>query len=163
MKKYVVNLFALIAALVSANVLHAQATSCDDPSQLRKDTIAELRDLQGNVLVSDKDGVSSAVSGQRVANKSRVTTTSSAGVVVAFDCGCNVTLKENQRVDIELPRGCAALVAAIQAVPVTVALGSAAAVAPAAAAGSTTGLLAVGAVGVGGYALLRRNRNVSPN
>jgi hypothetical protein len=156
-----VRFWALVlTSLTMISVASGQGASCEDASQARRDSIAALSDVQGNVLVSDKDGVSSAVNGRRLANKVRVTTTSSAGVVVAFDCGCIVNLKENQRIDVELPRGCSALLAAVQAVPMTVALGSAA---PVAAGASTTGLLTVGAVGVGGYALLRRNRNVSPN
>jgi hypothetical protein len=138
----------------------SQSSTCEDSNLAKKDSIAVLRDLQGNVLVSDKDGVASATAGQRVANKSRVTTTSKASVVVEFDCGCTVQLAENQRIDVELPSGCRALLAAVQAVPTGVALGGAAV--PAATI-TPTGLLAVGAIGVGGYALLRRNRNVSPN
>lgn len=158
MKKYIVSFLSFFLGCALASGAFAQrSSSCDDTSEAGKTTIAELRDLQGNVLVSDKEGVTSALIGQRVANKSRVTTTAKAGVVVSFDCGCDVTLKENQRFDVELPRGCAALLASVQPVPVTAALGAAPVT------GSTAGLLTVGAVGVGGLILLRQSRNVSPN
>ncbi len=163
------KLFASIAAaalLFSASLAAAQAqraAACEDAALAKQETVAALRDLQGNVLVSDKDGVVSATNGQRVANRSRVTTTSKAGVVVVFDCGCNVQLKENERLDLDIPRGCGALLASVQPVPVGVALG-AVPVAPVAPAVVTTpGVVAVGGVGATGYALYRRNRNVSPN
>jgi hypothetical protein len=154
---------AFAAVACSAEAQQASAAACESPDQAKKESIAVLRDLQGSVLVSDKDGVASATSGQRVLNKSRITATSKASVIVAFDCGCNVLLKENERIDVELPRSCSTLVAAVQPVPVGVALGATAGAPASATATTTAGLLAAGAIGVGGYALHRRDRNVSPN
>jgi hypothetical protein len=164
MRTTFLTIFVASAAFTASFSSFAQQTAariaCDDPAYVNRETIAELKDLKGNVLVSDKAGVSTAVPGQRVINKSRVTTASQAEVIVAFDCGCDVRLKENERLDIDVPRACSGLLAAVQAVPTAVALG---ATAPAAATLTTTGILTVGAVGVGGYLLYRRNRNVSPN
>jgi hypothetical protein len=156
-------LASLAMSLTFATASYAQndRIGCEDPNYLKRDTVAELRELTGNVLVSDAAGVGTAAAGQRVANKVRVTTASKAGVVVAFDCGCSVTLAENQRFDIDIPRACSGLLAAVQPVPTAVALGATAA--PALAAPSTATLLTVGAVGVGGYLIYRNNRNVSPN
>ena len=138
--------------------------ACDDPGAAGGEAIAELRDVQGNVLVSDVVGMSSGVEKQRLKNMVRVTTTSCAAVVVAFDCGCDVRLKENERLDVAIPRTCAALVAGVQPVPTGAPIG---AMAPTATTStgisSTTGALIAGTVGVGAYLLYRNNRNVSPN
>jgi hypothetical protein len=158
------SLVVSLVAMIASSVVSAQqstASSCDDPNQAKKETIAVLKDLSGNVLVSDKSGISSAAAGLRVANSARVTTTANAAVVVSFDCGCDVRLAENQRIDVQLPSGCGALIAAVQPVPVAAALGATTTASSALL--TPTGLLVTGAVGVGGYALLRRDRNVSPN
>jgi len=151
----------LIAAAMSA-AASAQpgGASCDSPASAKGDTVAELRDVQGNVLVSDAAGMTSGVDKQRLKNAVRVTTTARAGTLVAFDCGCEVRLKENERLDVELPKACPALVAAVQAVPVGVALGAVPAVGGIS---TTTGALIATTVGVGAYLLYRNNRNVSPN
>lgn len=158
------GIFAALVVLAVSPMLFAQAPSgkpaCDDPQSASGDTIAELREVQGNVLVSDAQGMTTATDSQRVRNKVRVTTTSRAGVLVRFDCGCDVRLKENERLDINAPVACAALVAAVQPVPVGGALG---AVATSGATISPTGALIVTGVGVGAYLLYRNNRNVSPN
>ncbi len=159
---------ALVAAAFLASaaptVMAQQATAaCDDPAYSKRDTVAQLRDLVGNVLVSDKAGMGSASDKQRVGNNVRVTTTSQASVVVAFDCGCNVTLKPNERLDVVAGQSCAAALAAVAPVATNVALGAGAAGA-ATTAGLSTPLIAGGvAVGVGGYLLYRDRRNVSPN
>ncbi len=146
----------------SSGLVFAQSTStCEAKDAGSKQTIAELRNVQGNVLVSDAAGMSSATVSQRVANKTRVTTTAQAGVTVAFDCGCDVTLKENERFDVTLPASCPALLASITPAMPAVALG-----APAAAATTTGSLLPAGivtGVGVGAYLLYRSNRDVSPS
>lgn len=158
------RIVAVVAAFVFAPVLFAQGQNgkpaCDDPRSATGETIAELREVQGNVLVSDAQGMTTAADSQRVRNKVRVTTTSRAGVLVRFDCGCDVRLKENERLDIDAPSACAALLAAVQPVPAAGALG---AVATTGATISPTGALIVTGVGVGAYLLYRNNRNVSPN
>jgi hypothetical protein len=156
-----VSVICLLAASLS---VAQQRNLCERTDEAEKQSIAELRELRGNVLVSDREGVTSGNNGQRLRNKVRVTTTSNAGALVVFDCGCDIRLKENERIDVELPRACAAILASVQAVPVGVAIGVPAvgATAPVVA-GSTAGLLTVGAVGVGGYIAIRNKRNVSPN
>jgi hypothetical protein len=141
--------------------------SCSAPREgADASPIAQLRDLKGNVLVSNATGMSAATDGQSIPNKVRVTTTAKSEVVIRFAEGCDVKLAENQRLDVDGCRPCAALVAAVQAVPVDVALG---AVAPAAGATGVTGssLLTTAAIGtttgVGIYLLNRNRRNVSPN
>lgn len=152
--------FSLVAAALATNVMaQAPRLACDDPEYMKRETIATLAEVKGNVLVSDAAGMSSAIDNQRIKNMVRVTTTSRASVLIAFDCGCDVRLKENERLDVEGPRQCPALLAAVQAVPIGAPIG-----AVAAASGSTipTALLVTGA-GVAGYLIYRNNRNVSPN
>lgn len=157
-KKWIVGLAGM--ALAFGVAAQNARPACDDPNSAKGDTIAELRDVQGNVLVSDVAGMSSGVEKQRLKNMVRVTTTSRAGVVVAFDCGCDVRLKENERLDVEAPRACAALLASVQPVSIGAPIG---AVAPVTGISTTTGALIVGTVGVGVYLLYRNDRNVSPN
>ena len=108
-----------VAATVLATGVLAQngPVACDDPEYLKRETIASLIDVQGNVLVSDAAGMASAVEKQRVKKMVRVTTTSRASVTISFDCGCDVRLKENERLDVEGGRPCAALLAAVEGVP----------------------------------------------
>lgn len=155
--KWISGLFTVL--LAAGAVAQAPRLACDDPEYLKRDTIATLTEVKGNVLVSDAIGISSATDSQRIKNMVRVTTTSRASVLIAFDCGCDVRLKENERLDVEGARQCPALLAAVQAVPIGAPIG-----AVAVASGSTipTALLLTGA-GVGGYLIYRNNRNVSPN
>lgn len=159
------SVFRLIAATaLSVAASHAFAQSaCESADVAGRPTVAELRDLQGNVLVSDAAGMASAGAGQRIKNKVRVTTTAKAGVTIAFDCGCSVSLKENQRLDVDLPATCPAVLAAVATAAPDVALGAVPVGASGAALGGFGGPIAVGAVGVGGYLIYRHNRNVSPN
>lgn len=157
-------------AVVSSALLTLSAAAqtaraaCEDAESAKGETIAELRDLQGNVLVSDPAGIASGVDKQRLKNKVRVTTTSRAGVVISFDCGCDVRLKENERFEVDAPRACPAMLAAVQAVPVGAPIGAVAATTPVVTGGITTGqVLGVTGAGVGAYLLYRNNRNVSPN
>ena len=151
MRNVITVILGSVAMAFSISALAQSSSSCDG---------AELRDVTGNVLVSTKDGMIAGIEKQIVANKTRVTTTSRASVTIVFDCGCDVKLKENERIDIENPSTCAALLASVTAVPGATALG--AATASAGALTSTNALIAVG-VGVGGYLIYRNNRNQSPN
>lgn len=154
---------ALFASVVPTAMAQQTKAACDDPAYANRETVAQLRDLVGNVLVSDKAGMGSAADKQRVANNVRVTTTSQASVVVVFDCGCDVTLKANERLDVTAGQSCAAALAAVAPVATNVALG-AGATGVVTTAGLSGPVVAGGlAVGVGGYLLYRNNRNVSPN
>lgn len=157
-KFWLISIFGLtLASTVSAQTA---SPACDDPAYGNRDSVAELRELQGNVLISDPSGMATGVETQRLKNQVRVTTTSRSTVLIAFDCGCDVRLKENERLDVDAPRACAALLAAVQPVVTGTPLG--AAVATAGISTPTTALLATG-VGVGAYLLYREIRNVSPN
>lgn len=158
--KWVAGLAGLLLALAAS--AQSAAPVCNDPEYAKRDTVAELREVQGNVLVSDAAGMSSGVDKQRLKNMVRVTTTSRASSVVVFDCGCEVRLKENERLDVQTPSTCAGLLAAVQTVPIGAPIGAVAA--PAAGGiSTTTGALVATGVGVGAYLLYRNNRNVSPN
>ena len=149
MRSVIPVILGSVAMAFSVNALGQSSSSCDG---------AELRDVIGTVLVSTNDGMSTAVDKQVVGNKSRVTTASRSSVTVAFTCGCDVKLKENERIDIEAPSTCAVLLASVTAAPV-VAIGATTA---ASAGAGTTALVGAG-VGVGAYLLYRNNRNQSPN
>ena len=148
------------AALATGVLAQTSPLACDDPEYVKRETIAALIDVQGNVLVSDPAGMASGVEKQRIKKGVRVTTTSRASVTINFDCGCDVRLKENERLDVEGGRPCAALLAAVEGVPIGAPIGAVAA----SAGGSfpTTAAILTG-VGVGAYLLYRNNRNVSPN
>lgn len=158
------NKFLLIgiASLALASTVSAQTArpACDDPAYGNRDSIAELQEVQGNVLVSDAAGMASGAEKQRVKNHVRVTTTSRSTVLIAFDCGCDVRLKENERLDVDAPRSCPALLAAVTPVVTGAPIG--AVVATAGISTPAAALIATG-VGVGAYLLYRDNRNVSPN
>lgn len=160
---FVVRICSLAVGAAFSWGVAAQTASpaCDDPQSANRETVAELREVQGNVLVSDAQGMASGADSQRLKNKVRITTTSRSGVLVRFDCGCDVRLKENERLDVETPRPCAALLAAVQPVPVGAPIG--AVTTTAATSISSPGALIVTGVGVGAYLLYRNNRNVSPN
>ena len=124
----------LAASLVAAQ---GAGSGCENPALAKSEFVAELHKVVGNVLVSDSAGMTSGVDKQQIKNAMRVTTTSRASVTVSFACGCDVQLKENERLDITTPNSCATLVAAVQAVPVSVAIGATAAPAVARQARST--------------------------
>lgn len=156
---------AVTACAAAASICGAQAApvACDDPQMAARETIAELREIQGNILVSDALGMASGTDNQRLKNRTRITATSRAGATVVFDCGCVVRLKENERLDVVAPSACSALLAAVQAVPTGAPIGAVASSGGAAGAGAGTGAIVAGGVGVGAYLLYRNNRNVSPN
>ena len=93
-------LAVLVGALVLAPAVHAQQ---------RDGTIARLVDMQGNVLVSRESGLASGNDQLRLMPGTRVITTAHSQVVVEYDDGCRVTLKENQRFEVERGKPCALL------------------------------------------------------
>ncbi len=122
---------------------------------------AELRNVEGNVLVSTAQGAVAGTNGQQVPDKSLVTTTSNGGVDVVTPRGCTITLKPNQRLEVDVNQSCDALAALVTAAPGAAALGAGAGAA-AGLSGTTVAVLAVGAVGAA-IILARGNRNSSPN
>jgi hypothetical protein len=77
----------------------------------RDRTVARLVDMHGNVLVSHDSGLSSGAEDLRLTPGTRVLTTAHSDVVVEYDDGCRVHLKENQRFEVEHGKPCALLLA----------------------------------------------------
>jgi hypothetical protein len=72
--------------------------------------IAQLKNVHGNVLVSKESGLASGDEGLRLAPGTRVITTANADAIVAYDNGCEVPLKENQRFEVKEDKPCAVLI-----------------------------------------------------
>ena len=135
-----------VALAVFAAPLHAQ--------QGRDGTIARLVEMNGNVLVSRDAGLASGNESLRVLPGSRVITTAHSEVVVEYDNGCRVKLKENQRFEVETGKPCALLIAQDLLL------------APAGTAAPVANLVVPALIGGGGVAMLIDTRNkpsVSPN
>lgn len=116
-------------------------------------TVARLKEVTGNVLVSREAGLAAGSESQRLANGTRVITTAKSGAVVVFDNGCEVRLKENERLDVDSGRPCALLVAQpLGPMPPVAAVGA-----------PLVGLLIPGAVGTGIVLDNRDKLPVSPN
>src|SRR5438876_3649752 len=78
--------------------------------------VARLKDVHGNVLVSKESGLASGDESLRLMKGARVITTSRSDVVVVFDNGCEVRLKENQRLEVDETKPCSALIAQAQSI-----------------------------------------------
>jgi hypothetical protein len=78
--------------------------------------VARLKDVHGNVLVSKESGLASGDEALRLARGMRVITTARSDVTVVFDNGCEVKLKENQRLEVDEQKPCAALIAQAQSI-----------------------------------------------
>ena len=144
------TLLALFAALAAGEALAQQA----------QEGIAKLTELHGNVLVSRATGLAAGAEATRLQEGVRVITTSKSGVVIEYDNGCRVELKENQRFQVERDKPCEALIAQVESMvqaPTAVAEGAG------------PGLLTPGTVaqaGLVGLAVWRWRQNestVSPN
>ena len=95
---------ALATALALLVVSQPQA-------QPKDESIARLRDVHGNVLVSNEAGLSSGDEALRLVAGTRVITTAKSEVIVEYDNGCRVKLEENQRFEVEKGKPCALLIA----------------------------------------------------
>ena len=93
----------LLAATVLSLAVQAQEN--------QERTIAKLVDLHGNVLVSRDAGLGSGSNELRLSEGTRVITTAKSEVIVEYDDGCRVQLKENQRFEVERGKPCALLLA----------------------------------------------------
>lgn len=131
-------------------------------SAMAQATIAELGGVVGNVLVSTATGMASGVDKQRLASGTVLTTTASGAAIVAFDNGCKVELKANQRLEVKAGLSCDALALLVTAAPAAGAIGAGTAMTVGGLSGTTLALVGVG-VAAGGYAIYRNNRNSSPN
>jgi len=99
-------------AILAAAVLAALAVSAQQP----REGIAQLKSVKGNVLVSRQAGLAAGGEATRITEKTRVITTANSEVVVVYDNGCEVRLKENQRFEVEDNKPCAALLAQVQSI-----------------------------------------------
>ncbi len=126
----------------------------DDSQQANRDPVARLLDLEGNVLASRDDAMIAAANDQRVVSGTRVLTTAGAGVLVRFDSGCDVRLKENERFTVRVA-DCRCLIGEVAQVGPGQALA-------AGATDPTLRLIGVGAFGVGAYEFFKKP-SVSPN
>jgi hypothetical protein len=86
------------------------------PAQQAREGVAQLKGVKGNVLVSRATGLAAGGEAVRLTDHTRIITTANSEVVVVFDNGCEVRLKENQRFEVESEKPCAALVAEAQSI-----------------------------------------------
>lgn len=148
---------AAIAAVLAAGPVSAQ----------QNNTVAKLKDAEGNVLVSSGDAMIAGANDQRLAVGTRVVTTAGAKVTISYDVGCDVRLKENERFTVTTGP-CAVLLTQVEALgPAAGAIGGGTAGTAAAGVGGVGGTVtALGTVGVitgvGIYELTRKN-TVSPH
>jgi hypothetical protein len=132
-------------------------------AQEPKESVAELKDVKGNVLVSKESGLAAGSEALRLIEGTRVITTANSTVIVKYDNGCEVPLKENQRFEIETRKPCAALVAQAQSIlmePEGAALASAGG---GFVLGTALPAAAGGLVGVGILQSIREKQVVSPS
>jgi hypothetical protein len=105
MKKHLV---LIAAASLAAGTVLAQQSS--------RDGIAQLKAVKGNVLLSRDAGLVAGSEAARLTQGTRVITTANSEVVVVFDKGCEVRLKENQRFEVDSGKPCAALIASVESI-----------------------------------------------
>lgn len=146
---------ATVLALLAVSQPQAQpAAPPRAQASVNDGSIARLRDVRGNVLVSNESGLATGIEALRLVPGTRVITTSASQVVVEFDDGCRVTLKENERFEVE-NKPCALLLAQPYGIVV------AAAAAPLLAPGLVVG--AAGAAALGVLVDSRTKTTASPN
>ena len=108
---------AIRLTLLAAAAFAAASGMAQQPAPAPRDgTIAKLVDMNGNVLVSREAGLASGNNQLRLMPGTRVITTSNSEVVVEYDDGCRVKLKENQRFEVERGKPCAILMASPQTI-----------------------------------------------
>jgi len=74
-------------------------------------SVARLKSVNGNVLVSRESGLATGAQAERLVNGTRIITTANSEAVIEFDNGCEVRLKENERFEVDSTRACALLAA----------------------------------------------------
>ena len=98
-----------LAVVATASL--AAGFTANAQQQERDRSVAKLVELHGSVLVSQDTGLVSGAEKLRLVPGTRVITTAKADVVVEYDDGCRVHLKENQRFEVEEGKPCAVLLA----------------------------------------------------
>ena len=145
----------ILAALVLPPQLFAQ-----EP----RSGVAQLKDMQGNVLVSRESGLGAGRESLRLSEGMRVITTNKSGVTVVYDDGCEVKLKANERFEIQTGKACAALAALPESILATPAGATLAASAGSAAVfAATLPVLGGAAAGLAALRSLRESNPVSPS
>lgn len=152
---------AIVAASMAAGPAFAQQP---------QNTVAKLKDMQGNVLVSQGDAMAAGAPDQRLPIGTRVVTTAGAKVTISYDVGCDITLNPNERFTVRAGE-CGALIKEVVALgPAEGAIGggtagTATAAAGGAAASGLPTLVGIGVVvGSGIYVYDAWKRSVvSPN
>lgn len=147
---------AFLTVLGVAAAFAAASAAAQQPG-----TVGRLSNLEGNVMVSQGDGMVAAAKDQRVAPGTRVLTLSGGRVTINYDTGCDISLKENQRFTVRVGE-CGALLAEVASIGPLVAAGAAAG-APAVALVPATAIAA--GLGYGVYETFKNDpdRSVSPN
>jgi hypothetical protein len=140
-------------------------------AQQQDNTVATLRDADGNILVSQGDAMVAGGNDLRLAVGTRVVTTNKATVTISYDAGCDIRLKENERFTVAVGP-CAVLLGQVESLgPAAGAIGggtagtatAAGASGGAALSGTATALAITGAItGLGIYELTRKNP-ISPH
>ena len=95
---------ALLSLAVAAALVAMPAAA-----QQKENTVAKLIEMKGDVMVTVGDGMAAGKVDQRVIEGTRVTTMAGAQVIVRYDVGCDVKLKENERFTVRKVGECAAL------------------------------------------------------
>jgi hypothetical protein len=105
-----IAILVALASLAAAGWASAQASN---------EGIARLKGVKGNVLLSREAGLAAGGESARLVEHTRVITTAGSEVVVVYDNGCEVRLKENQRFEVEDGKPCSVLVALPQTILAT--------------------------------------------
>ena len=136
MEKKAVNRIGKALLLATAGMLLATGAWAQQ-------AVARLKQVTGNVLVSREAGMATGAEAQPILNGTRIITTANSEVVVAFDNGCEIRVRENQSFEVDSGKPCAALI------PQSLAVAQPAIAAPLAGY-VVPGLLGVGALAGGG-------------
>ena len=146
---------AALLAVLAAPCVHAQQADR---------AVAHLKQVTGNVLVSQESGLAAGNEALALIKGTRVITTANSEVIVVYDNGCEVKLKQNQRFEVVTDKPCSALIAQAESILLEP---EGAALATTATSGAAALLLApafnAGVAGVAGLILDRQGTKVSPN
>jgi hypothetical protein len=93
-------------ALLALGASVADAAQAQQPASSRP--VARITGVQGNVLVSQADGMAAATSGQPLPPGARIITTAGAKATISYERGCVVDLGENRRYIVREAAECVA-------------------------------------------------------
>lgn len=154
---YSCNVSRLLEPAVSIKLFFILGSVFLTTSAFSQQVLGTVGNVQG--LVTDTDGatVSSTNPGEAIKDGERFVTSSSGSVTLQLNNGCTITLQPNQAVTIDSRMTCRELLAAVTPV-------AGPGLAAGGAGGVGKGILAVGAMAAGGFALHRvldKNPNLS--